>query len=208
MATKFLSQLRCQNHGSSCNILRAAIVDFHLCLHKGDTNGAEITLKTALAKPHGHQNLDGTPTAENAEYLHLLSRATSEVYDSQNLTLAKTCICSIVDGISECKNEPEGLYIDQVFCNYIYIVSGKANNDSHVPEDIRILSQGLRIIDRFGVTAFASEERRRSEVFAMIAGERQCSIKLSTLRQTENNPIFEDEFLRSGTIPYLILVMN
>jgi hypothetical protein len=171
-AKKFLMLLKSQKQTSASDILQAAIVEFHLCLYNKDANGAEDALKTVLTK---HTSLDGAAISENAEYLRLLSRVTIEVCAVNNMSLAKSCLCRIIEITCSSPEGPDGLYIDHVFRNYLNVIlgpnMGSSAGEIPSPEDhIDILSQGLQIIDKFKVDSFSSDPKKRAEIFLLLAG--------------------------------------
>ena len=162
-----LLQSRGQASLTAANMLRIAIVEFQIMVHNGDIDSAEKALRTCLTRQH---SLDHS-SPETREYIRLLSSVALEVCDLQSKSLAKTCLRRIVDEAAAAKDYPEGLYIDKVFNNYVNIVSSVDKEERPSPaEDLSVLAQGLRIIDRFGVQAFCSDDAQRIETLKALAG--------------------------------------
>lgn len=171
VAKNHLMQLKCRGQFTACDTLRIAIVDFHILLQSGDSEGAEAALRSCLVRP---ASLDGTSGCQSSDFLQLLATETMDVHGSGCVTLARTCIRRIVESLTADAEPPSRMYVDHVFRNY---VSLSVDSESQtildgclVSEALFVLAQALCFIDRYGIRCFSCGELKEGQTLALLSG--------------------------------------
>jgi hypothetical protein len=164
-------QLKCRGQFTACDTLRIAIIDFHLLLQSGDSDGAEAALRSCLVRPAA---LDGTSGCQSSDFLQLLATETVDMHGSGCVTLARTCIRRIVESLTADAEPPPRMYVDHVFRNYVSLSvdmqSQKILDGDSVSEALFVLAQALCFIDRHGINCFSCGESKPEQTLGLLSG--------------------------------------